>query len=303
MLKVKAGIANGFFEDGERMERLDVIFANRYLEAFEQYHDNKVPTRSWRLTLETSNLRWPIVLQHLLLGMNAHINLDLGVAAARTSLGEAVHDLKRDFNRINAIFASLIDEVEQELARIWPLLKLLDRIGGRTDEAMINFSIEKARDHAWKVAQDLAPLEKTYQTSRIDKLDNEVAILGKELAEILKIRKDKIALRRGRQYLRPISGDGANFGLPRKIGNELRSIVPWSRIFNTKEILLAINTDYFQPKTAWVTIDNGLHEAGDRLTCIYSTDRRQLNSEVVVETRNGKSVLLTIPAAGFLIYE
>jgi hypothetical protein len=64
-----------------------------------------------------------------------------------------------------------------------------------------------------------------------------------------------------------------------------------------------LKTDYFQPKTAWVTIDNGLHEAGDRLTCIYSTDRRQLNSEVVVETRNGKSVLLTIPAAGFLIYE
>jgi len=65
--------------------------------------------------------------------------------------------------------------------------------------------------------------------------------------------------------LRPISGDGANFGLPRKIGNELRSIIPWSRIFNNKEILLAINTDYFLPKTAWVTIDNGLHEAGDRL--------------------------------------
>ena len=132
---------------------------------------------------------------------------------------------------------------------------------------------------------------------------NEDGQVYKELAEILKIRKDKIALRRGRQYLRPISGDGTNFGLPRKIGSELRSIVPWSRIFNNKEILLAINTDYFQPKTAWVTIDNGLHEAGDRLTCIYSTDRRQLNSEVVVETRNGKSVLLTIPAAGFLIYE
>jgi hypothetical protein len=31
---VKEGIVNGRFEDGSRMERLDVIFANRYLDAY-----------------------------------------------------------------------------------------------------------------------------------------------------------------------------------------------------------------------------------------------------------------------------
>jgi hypothetical protein len=177
-LNVKEGIAEGFFEDDERMERLDVIFANRYLEAFEQYQANKLPTASWQITFETSKRWWPIVLQHLLLGMNAHINLDLGIAAARTSPGEAVHDLKRDFNRINEILASLIDDVEREFAHIWPMLGLLDRVGGRTDEALINFSMKKARDHAWKAAQELAPLVQTEQASRIDALDKEVAMLG-----------------------------------------------------------------------------------------------------------------------------
>ena len=33
-VKVHEGIADGFFDEGDRMERLDVIFANRYLEAF-----------------------------------------------------------------------------------------------------------------------------------------------------------------------------------------------------------------------------------------------------------------------------
>lgn len=132
---------------------------------------------------------------------------------------------------------------------------------------------------------------------------NEDSPAYKKLARILKIRKEKIALRRGRQYLRPISGDGANFGMPNMIGNEMRSVVPWSRIFNNKEMLLAINTDYFQPKTAWVTIDNSLHEAGDRLRCLYSTDNGQVNGEITVEARNGKSVLITVPAAGFVIYE
>ncbi len=83
----------------------------------------------------------------------------------------------------------------------------------------------------------------------------------------------------------------------------MRSLVPWSRIFSTKEMLLAINTDYDQPRTAWVTIDNELHEAGDVLKCIYSTDAAQIEQSVTVEARNGKVVLITVPAAGFVIFE
>ncbi len=43
---------------------------------------------------------------------------------------------------------------------------------------------------------------------------NENQPVYQELAKILAVRKEKIALRRGRQYLREISGDGQNFGLP-----------------------------------------------------------------------------------------
>ncbi|MGQ9871187.1 hypothetical protein [Leptodesmis sp.] len=87
------------------------------------------------------------------------------------------------------------------------------------------------------------------------------------------------------------------------VGGEMRSVVPWSRIFNDQEILLAINTDYDQPKMAWVTVDNELHQAGDILTCICSTDAAQIGQSVTVEARNGKAVLLTVPAAGFVIFE
>ena len=62
-------------------------------------------------------------------------------------------------------------------------------------------------------------------------------------------------------------------------------------------MLLAINTDYDQPRTVWVTIDNELHQAGDVLKCIYSTDATQVGQSVTVAARNGKAVLITIPAA------
>lgn len=132
--------------------------------------------------------------------------------------------------------------------------------------------------------------------------DNQVY---QELAKILEIRRKNIVLRRGRQYLRPISGrdDGVRFSLPEMVGGQIRSVVPWSRIFNGKEVLLAINTDYDQSRTAWVTIDNDLHQAGDVLKCIYSTDVAQIGQVITVESRNGKALLLTVPATGFVIFE
>jgi hypothetical protein len=132
---------------------------------------------------------------------------------------------------------------------------------------------------------------------------NEENPIYQELAAILKIRSEKKVLRRGRQYLRSISADGQNFGLPEMIGGQIRSIVPWSRVFSLKEMLLAINTDSYQSQTAWVSIDNQLHNEGEVLKCIYSTDKEQIGKEVPVESRNGKSVKITVPAAGFVIYE
>ena len=133
---------------------------------------------------------------------------------------------------------------------------------------------------------------------------NEDNRVYQELAKVLEIRRKNIVLRRGRQYLRPISApdDGVRFSLPEMVNGQLRSVVPWSRIFNGQEVLLAINTDYDQPRTAWVTLDNELHQGGDVLTCIYSTDAAQVGQSVTVEARNGKAVLITVPAAGFVIF-
>ncbi len=127
----------------------------------------------------------------------------------------------------------------------------------------------------------------------------------RELAKILALRKQRIALRRGRQYLREISGDGRNFGLPRMIGGQLRSVVPWARIFDDREMLLAVNTDPDQARTAWATVDNDLHRDGERLACIYSSDPAQVGGGEAVRTlgNGGKAVSLTVPAAGFVIYE
>lgn len=134
---------------------------------------------------------------------------------------------------------------------------------------------------------------------------NEDHPVYQELAKLLAIRQQRVVLRRGRQYLREISAptDGLHFGVPQLVGGQMRSVVPWSRILSDHEMVLAINTDYDQPKTAWVTIDHDLHKPGEKLTCIYSSDRAQIGQTVTVEARNGKAVLITVPAAGCVLFE
>jgi glycosidase len=105
---------------------------------------------------------------------------------------------------------------------------------------------------------------------------NEQSPSYKEISKIIKIRKQELPLRRGRQYLRKISGNGSDFGFPRPIGERMLSVLPWSRIFSDTEILCAINTDPDNTRSAWVVIDKDLHEIGDSLTCLYSSDQNQI---------------------------
>jgi len=132
---------------------------------------------------------------------------------------------------------------------------------------------------------------------------NENSPAYRELAKILAIRRSRLTLRRGRQYLREISGNGTDFGLPCMWGTEIRSVVGWSRIFDRQETVAAINTDLDRPSTAWVTIDAGLHAPGDTLTCIYSTDQGQIGQSASVVAANGLAVHITLPPAGFVLFE
>jgi hypothetical protein len=155
-LKVKEGIENNFFDDGPRMEKLDIIFAQRYLDAFNSWKNKTTATQAWKYTFDWGAENRIIVLQHLLLGMNAHINLDLGIAAAQISQNSNINHLKNDFDKINEILASLVIEVENNLSKIWPMLKRILKWTNKVDDFLVEFSMELARDGAWKFAKTLS---------------------------------------------------------------------------------------------------------------------------------------------------
>jgi len=181
--RVKAGIRNGSFADGARMERLATTFANRCLVAFDVDAPGSASgrARAWQVAFDAATRQHTMILQHVLLGMNAHINFDLPLAVIAVSNGGKIADLEQDFNAINRILAALLDAVQAVIGRFSPLLNILDRVGGRTDEKLVTFSINTARDEAWHEATRLADEPVEQRSRSILSLDRRVTLLAQRI--------------------------------------------------------------------------------------------------------------------------
>ncbi len=176
--RVKERIEAGSFEDNERMERFDVIFANRYLVAYYAYAQHKPCSESWKITFEASKKWSPMVIQHLLASMNAHISLDLGIAAAETETKD-LPSLKNDFDQVNEILDSLVDEIEAELREIFHPLEMFDKLTGNTYRRVAHVGIVKSRGDAWRVAEEYSVLKtKEERQAFIKARDEHVAKIG-----------------------------------------------------------------------------------------------------------------------------
>lgn len=177
-IKIKEGIAAGVFENGPRMERLDVAFANRYLAALESYRQNEPVSNCWRVAFQTASNYWPLIIQHLLIGMNAHINFDLGIAAAGIAPGPELPALRSDFDRINDILGGMILKVRSDVEEVSPWIKFLDQLAPTTEDKIINFSLNKARESAWLVATMVSSTPPEKLATKLSILDDGVAMLG-----------------------------------------------------------------------------------------------------------------------------
>jgi hypothetical protein len=177
--RIKEAIENKRFDDNPGMEKFDVTFANYYIDAYDSYKNDKPLSDSWKAAFDAGKENLTII-QHLLLGMNAHINLDLGQTAAISAPGEKIHNIKNDFMEVNLVLNSLTDEMQRRLGKVSPLMFLLDWIGKRTDELIANFSMVKAREQAWSLAEGIASLETdSEKKARIKQADENVAFFSK----------------------------------------------------------------------------------------------------------------------------
>jgi hypothetical protein len=180
-ISVKEGVRSGRFQNGPQMERLDTSFANRYLEAYELHRKGGIPTASWQVSFEAAKHRRPLILQHLLLGTNAHINLDLGIAAVDAFPGDQLPQIQNDFDGINEVLTELVQPVEDAIGGVSPLIGFLERIDSKADDAIINFSLNRARASAWDFAVRLNSLGGNERIAAVKQRDQDIAALGRSV--------------------------------------------------------------------------------------------------------------------------
>jgi hypothetical protein len=182
-MAVRDAINSREFEDNERMHKLDVIFANYF---FKNLHK---PDAVWNSYFDANESNKHVIMQHLLLGMNAHINYDLAQAVIDTQ-DKKLDNFHSDYLKINEILYEVVDDIQSKLNKTSIFLKIIDFIGWRFDETYADFSMIKARDRAWKHAYKLSkirPEQKEGFLSEMKEMSLEFAFFIKKPSFIYKI--------------------------------------------------------------------------------------------------------------------
>ncbi len=171
--------AGGFFDDDARVEHLTVVFADLYFDAYDRYRAGEDAAVCWSIAFATAETpRGRMLLQHLLLGMNAHINLDLGVATV-SAAGRDLPAVHRDFLLVNEILFQVLDHLQDGLSVVSPRMELLDRLGGSWDERVMRVGIRTCRDMAWSFAANLIDADDPDTVTRVR--DEDAAWLARSM--------------------------------------------------------------------------------------------------------------------------
>jgi hypothetical protein len=157
------------------------VAANRYLESFDDYRRGRPLSRGWKTALEAGQGHRPLYLQQVLVGLNMHLSFDLGLAAARSVGPASLAEIHEDFTRLGQLWDALLDRAQDRLARVSPWLRLLDRCGGRDQEQVLGFRVDRAMRESWQFAEHLSSLAEDRWEPVLQKWDGAVATLSRQI--------------------------------------------------------------------------------------------------------------------------
>lgn len=165
----------GVFQAPDVVREMIVNFANRYFTARASFRAGEPTTQAWTVAFRASRTSSALVVQHILLAMNAHINLDLAPITADSGLPWA------DFAKIGMVLSQGVSRIQGCLNRTTPVLRALDRVGGGFDEMFTIYSLKEARRYAFDMAQRMRNAPEERRPALLAEADGNAAWFGKLL--------------------------------------------------------------------------------------------------------------------------
>lgn len=158
-MEMRRRVSEAQFLDNPWVSRYTLSFANLYRAALSAYEraDGTALPKSWRIAFDAAKRADCLVVQDLLLGVNAHINHDLALALDEVSIEPDRQSRHTDHTAVNGVLAALTDAAQDKICSLYaPGFATIDEYAGRFDEEATGFSLRVARQCAWEGAVALA---------------------------------------------------------------------------------------------------------------------------------------------------
>ncbi|MDQ3757667.1 MAG: DUF5995 family protein [Actinomycetota bacterium] len=155
-------------------ERLTVAFASLYLRSFRR----EIPRpRCWQATWDVAGDGDLLIVQHLLLGINAHVNHDLpfAVVDVARATGSGLASVRGDFDAVNEVLAATYHDLLRDLDGVARWSSEAAALGGGR---LFNFSLRVARRQAWEAATRIHALDDAGAAAYQAELDRLVSVLA-----------------------------------------------------------------------------------------------------------------------------
>jgi len=181
---IEKEILAGGFHDPAWVARYLISFGNLYRRALLSCEigapAGSVP-KAWRIAFDAARDGTGLVIQHLVLGINAHINHDLAIALYEVGIDPQRQRKYEDHTRVNEVLEATTERLKSQVSTLYaPLLQRVDWLAGTLDDDLTRFSIPKARDHAWSFAVAIAGARTDAERTLLRRaLDDQAAVMAR----------------------------------------------------------------------------------------------------------------------------
>jgi Family of unknown function (DUF5995) len=171
--EVETAATAGHVANPQRME----VFARAFAEWYPRMrHDPARAPGCWQAAFDAAGDGRLMIVQHLLLGINAHVNHDLPqVVVALTPRGADLGDVRADFDAVNDILAESLPMVLRSLGTVSRWVNTAAVLGGGR---LFDFSLQVARRRAWEAAVRMHALADADRAEYAIELDRLVRVLA-----------------------------------------------------------------------------------------------------------------------------
>ncbi len=161
-LRMAQSIDAGDYEDTAWMQQYQTVFANYYRQALYDYEvgsHSQVP-ESWELAFDAAASGETLIIQDVLLGMNAHINRDLPYAVEDVGISPNTLTKYQDHTLVNETLGEVAGEVLTTMTAIYGAnYEQISAALGPADELLLATGFATARQNAWDNAVALTNSE------------------------------------------------------------------------------------------------------------------------------------------------